>query len=340
MATFFQILGILSAVVLLLLVGFLVDLWRRLRGGLKGLGNTCPSPATISLALDPDPRWSRTNEVKAALLMLESCGYTQGPAYAVEGMPGVNLIALSHPAGAFACYYQHDAAGHWTDLCVNFTDDLELTISNAPEGHQIDTRPDTEKISHRGKTPAELHSVLLERLRGGTIRAVGLATFKEEFETAYRKDMAWRNGREGITEAEFRRVADEQVPPVSEEQLSEAFKECKLQELQVWSAELIAVFEDSTNLSVSEWKRYQDRVFIFRESFHPGAFLDYLTEIVPLADEAADKYVLALEDGIKLSELLIQIAADSGHQFLKLGQVEQPIETEIYGVIQPPETQL
>jgi len=149
--------------------------------------------------------------------------------------------------------------------------------------------------------------------------------------------MAWRNEKEGTSEAEFLRVAANQNKEFTGDQLKEAFKETKLQELKRWSDESLEAFEKSTTLSVAEWKLYEDQMIIFRDSFHPTAYLDYLTNIVLLDDEAQAKYRQALDGGLSLQGLLKRIAADTGYEFIKLGEVELPRKVTIHGVKIPPD---
>jgi hypothetical protein len=340
MDIFLKLLGGIALTIVLLIAGFILWFRWKMRTIAKGLAGGVLPPSTIDLTPDPDPTWSKKSNVQRDLAALESCGFTRGPAYTVDGMPGVSLIALHHAAtGAHGCCYDHAVAGNWTDLCVNFTDGIELTVSNAPQGSELDTRPGTEKVFLPGKTVTELHSVLTERLAGRAVKGVGLVDFKAEFIAAYARDVAWRGSKEGTSEAEFLRIAANHKKSFTDEQLKEAFKETKLEELRHWADEAIEAFEKSTALSVAEWKRFENEMIIFRPSFHPHAYLEYLTDTISLEEEAATKYRQALDAGLTLEELLARVAADTGHEFVRLGEVEQPKKVQIYGVKTPPDNE-
>ncbi len=338
MDLFLKIIGGLTLTVILLVGGFLFFVWWKLRGIAKGLAASTSTPSTVDLTLEADPKWIKKENVRRDFAALETDGYVRGAAYTVDGMPGVSLVALHHPVtGVHGCYYDHTVAGNWADLCANFADGLELTVSNAPHGSEMDTRPGTEKIFLPGRPVTELHPRIAGRLAGRALKPVDLQNFKAEFVAAYARDMAWRNGKDGTSEEEFLRVAANHGKTLTDEQLKEAFKETKLQELRNWSEEALADFEKSTTLSVAEWKQFEDRMIILRESFHAHAYLDYLTDTVTLEDEAVEKYRQALDGGISLSGLLKRITADTGHEFAKIGEVSHPRQLEIYGVKLAPE---
>jgi len=333
MDIFLKIIGGLTVAVILLVGSFLLLVWWKFRSIAKGLTNSFPTPATIDLTLETDPKWLRKEGVPASLAALEACGYNRGPAYTVDGMPGISLISLHHPAtGVFGCHYDHPAVGNWTDLCAYCADGPEISVTSAPNGGQLDTRPGTDKIFLPGAAIPELHARLTERLAGRPVRLITLENFKAEFCASYARDMTWRNGKDGTSEEEFLRIAADHGKTLTDEQLKAAFKETKLKELERWNGEILADFEKSTTLSVAEWKKYENCMVIFRDSLHPAAYLEYLTSIVTLKEGETERYQQALDGGLSLTGLLARIAADTGHEFIKLGEVAQPRKTEIYGV--------
>lgn len=336
MDLFLKIIGGLTVAVILLVGSFLFLIWWKFRSIAKELANSFPTPATIDLTLEADPKWLGKEGVPASLAALEACGYTRGPAYTVDGMPGISLLSLHHPAtGIFGCHYKHPAVGNWTDLCAYCVDGPEISFTTAPNGQQLDTRPGTDKVFLPGTAIPELHARITERLAGRPVRRITPENFKAEFRASYARDMTWRNGKDGTSEEEFLRIATDHGKTLTDEQLKEAFKETKLKEIERWSGEILGDFEKSTTLSVAEWKKYENYMVIFRDSFHPAAYLEYLTNIVVLKEGEEARYQQALEGGLSLSGLLARIAADTRHEFIKLGEVEQPRKTGIYGVKVP-----
>jgi hypothetical protein len=325
--------GVVVVVVGLVVLAGLFFFWR-IRVALKAIKGAIPTPSAITLDEDADAAWTRQREPARALAELEGLGYVRGPAYTIVEMPGVSLVALHHPAsGAHGCYYHHPAAGHWVDLCATLADGVELTVGNPPHGSEMDTRPGTRKLMRAGESVTALHALLLAEIGGQALKSHQPANFKASFEEAYAKDMTWRNAKGGTSEAEFLRVAENHGRKLSDAELKEAFKQTKRHEIERWGEEVIEAFGRTTTLSVAEWKRYEGRMFILRDSFHAQAFLDYLGSQVELAPEDVLRYMSALDGGVSLPGLLARISNDTGHTFTKLGEIAEPQPTAIYGII-------
>jgi len=329
MGLFLKVLGAAALAVILLVAGFILLFWWKMRAIAKGMASATPS--TLSLKPDADPPWLTKAAVRRDLAALEACGYTRGQTYAVEGMPGVSLVSLHHAAtGIYGCYYEHIAAGNWTDLCADFADGLELTVCNAPQGHQLDTRPYTEKIFRPGVSVDELHATMVARVAGHALKEVTPAQFADHFAATYAKDMAWRNNKGGLSQTEFNRIAAEHGSSLTEEQLKEAFIESKLQDIWRLSGEALTEFEASPTLSLAEWKSYEGRMAVLSGDFHPPAYARYLAEVFSLTDEAKEKCRQAAEGGTKPAELLALVAAHVDGEMERLGEVEKPMKLTIH----------
>ncbi len=334
MSLFLKIVGGLAIAFLFVLGLFVFWVWWKLRRLAKGIKASTPTPSTIELTPDPEAEWVNKDQAKQDLAALAALGYVRGLTYSVEGMPGVGLVAFTHPdTGVMACYYDHPALEKgWFDLCVTLADGVELTISSAVAGGELDPRPGTDKIRLPNSTAAELHDRLQQRIKGQALKRHLPENFAADFCAAYARDMAWRNAKEGTSEAEFRRVAAKSGQPHTEEQLKEGFALTKRKEIEQWSDEIITAFSKTTTLPVAEWKKYEGRMFIFRETFHPVAFLAYLDDVISLTPEQAEIYQRQLDEGaLNPQTLLARITADTGRQFVKLGEVSEPRPTIIYG---------
>lgn len=331
MSLFLKIVGGLALAFVFAIGLFLFYIWRKLRGIAKEMRSGSPTPSTISLKPEPTAEWVNTDQARRDIAALEGLGYVRGLAYTVEGMPGVSVLGFSHPNGTFACYYEHPQVDGWIDLCARFADGFELTATSAPTGGQLDNCPGTEKIRLPRKPAAELHARFQERIAGQALRHCQPEDFVAEFCGAYARYMAWRNGKEGTSEEEFRRIATDNGKTFTEEQLKMAFMVTKRKEINQWSEEIIEAFSKQTTLPVSEWKKHEGRMIIFRESFHPTAYLSYLAETASLPC-SADSYEAELDRGLGLRDLLAKISADTGQKFVRLGEVDQPKKTEIYAV--------
>jgi len=333
MDLFLKIIGGLALVVGGILVLFLLFLW----WGFRSLArNSPPPPSTIDLLPEAEPKWLEAEAVRTDLAAYEALGFARGPAYTVEGIAGVSLIGLVQPdTGVMAVIYQHPAVGNWSELCVHFADGFELTVTNAPMGQQMDTPPNTEKLYHKGMAVAGLHALTQERLAGRETRKITLGTFREEFIAEYARTMAWRNAKSGTSEEEFMRVAAGHDKKLTDEQLREAYRLTKLQELHTRSEEALRAFEKSTTLAVSEWKKYEHLMVVYRDDFHPEAYLDYLSHRISIEEQEIARYRDALGGGLSLKGLMDRVAADTGRRFHRLGELTEPFSVEIYGIELP-----
>ncbi len=333
-----RIVGILALAVVLglaALVAFLWWHWRRIK---RALGAGLP-PLQIALVPDPAPDWTGRAPFAAVIDEFRALGFTSVGPFEIEGIAGARLLGFCHPgSGIFGGCYNHPAAGCFVDVCATLEDGLELTVTNAPAGGEMDTRPGTEKVFRAGQPLAALHAALLEKIAGRAVRPCPTERFQEEFVAAYARDMEWRTNRLGISEAEFRRVAANQKKPCTEEQLIAAFRETKLQELRQWTEEAAEEFARTASLSVSRWKEFEDALLIYRDDFHPTAYLEYLAESVELPCPARAALHAELEAGTPVDRLREKVADATGRRLVPLGSVARPVRCTLYGIEPDPAT--
>ncbi len=325
---------VIGAGVLLVILWFV---WK-FRGMLKYLGKNFPTPSTVTLVEDGAAAWTRKARATAELAELAGLGWVRGPAWTITEMPGVGVVALHHPGtGVHGCYYDHSVAGNWVDFCADLADGTELTVGNPPQGSELESRPGTRKVMLPGTAIPEVHARLLEEIAGQALKPYRPEDFKADFEGAYARDMAWRNAKGGTSEEEFLRIARNQKQDFTDEQLRDAFRETKKQEIERWSEETLETFAKTTTLPVAEWTKYEDRMFILRDGFHAHGFLHYLNDLLELEEAELARYGEALDGGVSLPGLLNRIAADTGHTFTKIGEVATPQPTAIYGFTPAPD---
>ncbi len=334
------VLRIVGFVALLLLLGlaalvaFLWWHWRKIR---KIAGSGLP-PASIDLIADTEAGWIDRRPCEAAVREFERHGFVRSGPFEIVGLPGVRLLGFSHPGERLrACCYQHPAAGCFVDLVATLADGLEITVTNASTGSEMDTRPGTEKLYLAGRAVPELLDALRAKIAGRALRPTAPGSFKEDFIEAYARDMAWRTGRLGVSEAEFRRVSANEERTYTEEQIRAAFRETKRQELHQWAEGVAETFAETTELSVAVWKKFEDALVVFRPDFHPPAYLDYLGQIVDLPESDRAALEAEVEGGMALEQLLARVSGATGHRFVRLGEVERPLRCEVFGLEREPE---
>lgn len=329
-----RIIGILALLLILglgAIIAFVWWHWRKIKKGLAAV-----PPLTITLVTDTAPDWVNQAPFHDVILEFKALGFTPVGPFEIDGLAGVRVLGMCHPPSGFrGCCYNHPAVGCFVDLCANLDDGLELTVTNAPSGSEMDTRPGTEKIFLAGRPLPELHATLQTKIAGRPVTPCVPAHFQEDFVAAYARDMAWHTNKLGVSEAEFRRFAANEKRTFSEEQLTAAFQETKLQELRQWTTEATEEFAKTTTLSVARWKEFEESQLIYRDDFHPGAFLDYVAESVDIPCDIKTSLRSELATGLPLTGLLDKITAATGCSFVHLGPIERPLRCEVYGVKQP-----
>jgi hypothetical protein len=139
---------------------------------------------------------------------LEFLGFNPIGTYRVREMPGVTLVAFMQSFKAVcAVVYRHPLAGVFIDMCSITEEDRGLTVTNAPAGGNLDQPPGREKTFEPKAPLRRLYDRLLADRPAGPYRRLDASNFVREFEAEYEREMAWRQGRGGVTEDEVRREA-------------------------------------------------------------------------------------------------------------------------------------
>lgn len=139
---------------------------------------------------------------------LESLGFDWIGTYRVSEMPGVTLVAFAQSFKALcAVVYRHPLAGVFADVCSVTEDGRSFTVTNAPAGGNLDQPPGHEKVFEPKAELGWLYDRALSDRPAGPYRRLDASNFTRVFEEAYDREMKWRRGRGGVTEAEVRREA-------------------------------------------------------------------------------------------------------------------------------------
>ncbi len=188
----------LVLLVLLALGGYLV--YRRILGNLKGVVTkvvVATQPDEIHLVRDREIEWQDREAVAAQVRALRKAGFRTVTSYRIEELDEIRLVGLAHPEeGWAAAVYEHDQAGVWSDLVVEYQDGGELTVSNAKEGGKEPPPPGHDKVFLKKASMARLLGVLKKRLDDRPVAPVGAADFAEIFERSWARNMVWRRKRE------------------------------------------------------------------------------------------------------------------------------------------------
>jgi hypothetical protein len=332
---FLQILGIIFLALIglgILAVVFLWWSWRSLNRSQKE--HEIPA-SRIHLNEDLTPEWLQEEGIQNMVSGLRSLGFSQGRAYGVKEIPQVRLCAFfSKESDICAVLYGHDMAGNWVDFGLQYEDGTELTVTNAPFGEEIDTRPESRKIFRKGALIPDLHHEMRAMMEMKPIIRINDANFRDEFEKSYARDMQWRNQRGGISHAEIRRVAENQGMDTGNDHFEKAVEEIKLGEIYRWHEECIEHFVSETDMPVSQWVNYEDRFIIVSDQIHPEIFLEYIWQYMDISDEQMDQFEELAQNFLSSKSLFKRIneSLSPNIRAEKIGSVSSPIEADIYHV--------
>ncbi|MBB6520009.1 hypothetical protein [Pseudoteredinibacter isoporae] len=234
-------------------------------------------PLYIHLNEQIEPNWLEAKKVKLAASELESLGFKGGKAYSIHEMNGVCLQGFYKSPFA-AVLYSHEIAGSWIDIVFDEVDGKEYTVSNAPMGSQMEERPETQKVFDAKLSVAEIYAKaehLQASLSGGFVD-IHEGNFREYFETAYKKDIAFRTRKGGISYEEFLASSKEAPFRSSDETVQEAFITCKEQELFRWHEAALEEYRVSENIDMEKFYDIEFSMLIVPFTTHPPAFVQYL----------------------------------------------------------------
>lgn len=341
--SFFTILGVVTAIslgLIALLAAFAWLQWKRLQKQIRDFGAPLPPTYVVTLHEAKDEEllkaWHDDDRLEASRQELEKLGFRGGVLYTIEEMPGVMLQPFEHPDGPFGALYRQEALGVWVDLCAN-VEGMEITIGNGLEvAGELEDPPGSHKLMLEGKPVAELWEKLQEACAGRSPIPVPLDRFKQTFEEAYARDMAWRV-RKGLTNrAEFERVGADLLENQSETEIEAAFEENQLNEIRQASEAAIQHHRKQVQLSGDQWELYDESAFFVSDQFPRRPCERFILEQFVLEDETqADRL---LEDPEAPPDLhgwirwAITELPEAGVELVEFGSCDWPIEGVVYAL--------
>ncbi len=290
---FLQILGAVVLVILILL-GVLFFFLRHKFGKYfrEAIREENPTPLKIHIIEDIEPDWLTDKKVKKFTAELVALGFSKGKAFTIEEMP---LVSLQHfyNGEINAVLYKHEMIGVWAEFVFDDEDGKEYTISNVAEvGAQVDCRPENIKYTLSNASITQLFEKVKEVTR--EIQPIGFVPkdFRNEFENAYKKDMAFRVRNGGTSYEEFLKVASmtKGAEKMSDDTLKERFIEHKLSELNDWHYSVLREFAEQQD---DEDNAYD--CFIVPEKAHVPALLEYLEGQDFISEKQLGKLKKAIE---------------------------------------------
>ncbi|MBD3177803.1 MAG: hypothetical protein GF320_21730 [Armatimonadia bacterium] len=270
MDIFLQVLGMLClaviALVVLAFVALRIFAWR-LRKRLGAYSDIMASvPTRLHLAAAPEPEWYHADDVAAASGALASLGFRDAGCFVPDEMPSLTLRGFHRPDdSAYAAIYDMHGVGTWVDMVIRYQDGSSLTVTNAPEGEDIDSPPEAEKVWLRGATTEAVEAKLRELAEDTPRTPVSSDAFVTDFERAYAQEMDWRNLRGGTTEEEVRRTALASGERLSEATLDEMVDTYSQAAVDGLSEAALETFLRDATFTGAEWERIDGRFTVIHD---------------------------------------------------------------------------
>lgn len=333
MAVFFQIVGVLFCLLLLLIAGGVLFVRYKIRQALASLQSAAPvgTPPRIHLERLVTPEWNDAAATAAQLDPLRALGFEDAGLFCVREMPDIRFQALAQPSESlYAVVYEHPAAGVWLDLVCRFQDGTSLTYLNTRQGSGMEQRPGHGKMRAPGLDPVALYQRILAERPQRPLLPARPEDFATTFEHAYAEEMDWRNSRGGPTTAEVRAVLAESGTEATEEQIAATQEILTYQALEGLEAALRERFLEQSTLTAAEWEEVRERVVFVHDRLPAGAVLELFDEWVDADLDAAEEEEMAPTGTIREQFARLNATLPNSDGFHKLGEVSTPVPADVY----------
>lgn len=326
-----KVFGGIFIVLAMVFAGIVLFLYFRFRKMLRSYPIDSLQPP-FEIELKPAPKgWADEETTGRYRKELAALGFTEGNAYYIEEFQEVLLMSFFAPDhSVMAVLYFHPEVGAWVDFAAEMDDGTEIMVSNTPIGREIDTRPECVNIIDTENSLPEMAAEIRKRIAGKTAVPIAKTDFRTRFESAYRKDMEWRNRRGGISREEVERIAQKKGIQVAD--MDYAFDELKRNELLQWHHGCLQTFITETEMPVSEWVKYEDNLFIISDRVDPKYLVEYLEDFMNHTQARWKRFREMQTDERRTGELFDEIneALHEDERARKIGSVNFPIEADIY----------
>lgn len=286
---FLQVIGGIVVGVILLITLFYIFL--RLKFGKFLHADTNSEPLTIHLNKDINPEWVQSKKPQQHIETLKSLGFVAGDAYLIKEMEGTQLVSM-HQGPICAVVYQHPLAGSWVDIVFHEIDGIEYTVSNAPMGSAIDVPKNCQKVMDPSLTVEEIHNQIsvLKNKSQKSFEPINEDNFRAFFENTYKKEMAWRIGKGGISFDEFINTSAESKIKSSSKNLKAVFVEMKESDLYAWQAAALEHYRKTNNIDYEAFCEDEYRLIVVPFTTAAEAFINHLEQMDFINESQAKKY--------------------------------------------------
>lgn len=331
MGLFLQIIGGIFIVVIILLILGIYLFFKGKFAHFFSYDEENKTPLAIHLNEDFSPVWLSDKKVKLIDVELTQLGFVRGKSYDIPEMQNIELTAY-FKAPLTAVLYKHKVAGVWTDLVLEKTGKLKLTVSNAPQREAAEHRPEKKLEYLKEKSVTQLYEHIQAYIEEGvSYKVCAPDDFREYFEETYKKDMAYRARNGGMSFEEFLANKDELGKKVSDKDSREAFIITKEQELSQWSE--VAIEEYTNSLSDREQDSLYDQAGLLIVPFctDAEAFIGYL-DGEGFIDNEDEGFAKAFKDETDIFKLFDRLNEGKSPELraVLVSESNYPLQLKIY----------
>lgn len=333
-----EILAIFGALVLALVlvavaVFFLIR-WkvRKFMERLAGMSAGAENPDRIHLKGVAANHWNNRREVQRIETVVRANGYSDAGSFTIPELPDILLMGFVRTKDqSIAVIYEHaKIETPWLDIALRREDKSGFTVSNAPQGGELDHMPGQKKVYLKGASTEEvIRRFDADRPTEGPAVRVNVEDFQHVFEEAYAQEMDWRNARGGPTSGEIERVAEAMGEPAPPEVVQAAKAAMEGPALRQFEQRLIEEFRRVHAPNESHWNDVASGLVIIHDHLSPArvenVFFDHA-----LGNDSGG--VIPDVSGLGPREAFGKLDKEVGRGavFQYLGSVEKPGPADFY----------
>ena len=305
-----------------------------------------PTPPRVHLHKREKIEWRDEAAVERLAAPLRAHCFEPVGDFMINEMPGVLLRVLHDPTQRFyAVVYDYAPASIcYVDLHARLESGGTLTVTNAPQGEEIETHPAHRKIFLKN---ADIH-MLIERMNAelaqNKIEGATAEAFVAEFEKSYAESMDFILGRGGPTLEEMRRGARLRGETVDEATLRAAHATSKTRNAILLEDIVREKFLEQSTMSATRWEELRNRLMIVHDHHSLDDVLSKYWQIRSSVEddeenvdqeidyEARGRDLKAKVQGLParqaFTRLLVELPASKRPELLD--SISEPVQADLY----------
>lgn len=341
MGTFLQIIGALCVGgIAVAIIGFLVlryKLKRAFGEAMQEFNEQMPFTQPLQIEVVPDlAQWADHAKIDRESDAILAAGFAMiGDFKLCDSFNGydtpIKLRAFHHEEwNAYAVLYEMAPAGVWMDIWQSFGPEKSYTLTSAPVGEAVSSRPGRVKEYRKGASAAELLAQFPSVRPPETADPCPPNSFASIFAKEYNDYMDWVAVQGGPSEEEIRRVAIESGETPDDQAVAFARQMAVSNSRVLLNSRLKDSFLDSGQVTARQWDEMEDNYLIAHDLLDAEELHSMIQGIAYKSlPDSAFEVPESLTGREKFALIRDRVSADLAKLSL-VGKVTSPIEAEFY----------